>query len=193
MALVSAGMVMTKATSSTSMTSTSGVMLISLRTSLSSEVDTAMASAPVADDDGLQAVHFLRAPLGAQHGVLREIQEVIGEIIEICGDGFHAAHEEVEGQHRGNRHGDADARGHERLTDRPCHDVDGRIAEAADVLHRRHDSPHRAEEADERRGAADARKHSKAAFERAAFAQHLLAKISLQQFVTVECMLVAAA
>ena len=42
MALVSAGIVMTNATSSTSMTSTSGVMLISLSTSLSSEVETAI-------------------------------------------------------------------------------------------------------------------------------------------------------
>ncbi len=47
MALVSAGIVMTNATSSTSMTSTSGVMLISLSTSLSSEVETAISIAPL--------------------------------------------------------------------------------------------------------------------------------------------------
>src|SRR5689334_18811045 len=82
MALVSAGIVITNATSSTSITSTSGVMLISLSTSVSSEVDTAMSVAPL-DADRLQAVNFLRTPVGAQHRVLRKVEEVVGEVVEI--------------------------------------------------------------------------------------------------------------
>src|SRR3982751_1761965 len=84
MALVSAGMVMTKATSSTSMTSTSGVMLISLSTSESSDVETAISIAPL-DADRLQSMDFLRATVDTQYRVLREIEEIIGEVVEIGG------------------------------------------------------------------------------------------------------------
>src|SRR5690349_23214266 len=148
MAFVSAGMVMTNATSSTSITSTSGVMLISLSTSVSSEVETAISVAPL-DADWLQAVDLLRTPIGAQHRMLREIEEVVGEVVEIRRHRLHAAHEEVEREHRRNRHRDADARGDERLADGAGDDVDRRVADATDVLHRGHDSPHGAEQPDE--------------------------------------------
>src|SRR6185295_280331 len=92
MALVSAGIVMTNATSSTSITSTSGVMLISLSTSLSSEVETAISVAPL-DADRLQAVNFLRAAIGSQHRVLRKIQEIVGEVVVIGRHRLHATHE----------------------------------------------------------------------------------------------------
>src|SRR6187399_1995881 len=116
MAFVNAGIVMTKATSSTSITSTSGVMLISLSTSVSSEVETAISVAPL-DAHGLQTMDFLRATVDAQDRVLRKIEEVVGEVVEIRRHRLHAAHEEVERQHRRNRHRDADARGDERLAD----------------------------------------------------------------------------
>src|SRR6187455_2616041 len=92
MALVSAGIVITNATSSTNMTSTSGVMLISLSTSVSSLVETAISVAPL-DADRLQTMHFLRAPIGAQHRMLREVEEVVGEVVEIGRHRFHATHE----------------------------------------------------------------------------------------------------
>src|SRR5690349_22790755 len=135
MAFVSAGIVMTNATSSTNMTSTSGVMLISLSTSVSSEVETAISVAPL-DTHRLQTMDFLRATVDAQYRVLREIEEVVGEVVEIRRHRLHAAHEKVEREHRRNRHRDADARGDERLADGAGDDVDGRIADAADVLHR---------------------------------------------------------
>src|SRR5215510_14292589 len=161
MALVSAGMVITNATSSTSMTSTSGVMLISLSTSESSDVETAMIFSLAlvllrADNHGLQPVWFVRAvrrvwPAIAGHPdfqrrVLREVQEVVGEIVVVRAHRFHASHEVVVGQHRRNRHRDADAGGDQRLADGAGHHVDRRVADAADVLHRRHDSPHGAEQ-----------------------------------------------
>src|SRR5690242_6851288 len=123
MALVSAGIVITNATSSTSITSTSGVMLISLSTSVSSEVETAISVAPL-DADWLQAVDLLRTPIGAQHRMLRKIQEVVGEVVEIRRHRLHAAHEEVEGEHGGNGHRNADAGGDERFSDRARDYVD---------------------------------------------------------------------
>src|SRR5690348_7695504 len=98
-ALVSAGIVITNATSNTSMTSTSGVMLISLSTSVSSAVEMAMGS------DRLQPL--LGPPFDAQHGVLREVEEVVREIIEVGAGALHAAHEEIECEHGGDRDRDS--------------------------------------------------------------------------------------
>src|SRR5690349_3818237 len=168
MAFVSAGIVMTNATSSTSMTSTSGVMLISLSTSVSSEVETAISIAPL-DTDRLQAVDFLRAPIGAQHGMLCEVQEVVGEVVEVRGDRLHSTHEEVESEHRGNGDRDADARGDQRFADGARDHVDGGVADAADVLHRGHDSPDRPEQTHEWRCAADAGEYRETTFQGAPF------------------------
>ena len=119
---------MTNATSSTSMTSTSGVMLISLKhvavfgcgnghglapRTLSS--GSRRRPRPAAGGDALPAGAARRAGR-----VLREVQEVVGEVIEIRGHRLHAAHEVVERQHRRNGDRDADAGGEQRFTDGPA-------------------------------------------------------------------------
>src|SRR3954470_24560373 len=131
------GTVMMNTISSTSMTSTSGVMLISFITSpVSSCVPKAMACS-----SGLLQLHDLalaRADARAGH---EEGMQVMGETIELVQHALVAAHQCVVAQHRGDRDRQAQRRHDQRLADRARHLVDGGLPRGADRHQRVVDAP----------------------------------------------------
>src|SRR5450432_3072937 len=140
--VVTTGMVIRKMISSTSITSTSGVVLMVDTTSSSSDDEPtfiAMASGP----DGL----LLRAQ---QHGV-----QVGAEAAHALHRRLVATDDPVVTQHR--RHGDREAEGghDERLAHRSRDLVDRCLAGNADGGQGVIDAPHRPEQSHERRGGAD--------------------------------------
>src|SRR4051812_32492527 len=140
------GTVMMKMMSSTSMTSTSGVMLISFITSsVSSCVPKAMAlsSALLHRDD-------VRCPARGHPRARHEVGvQVVREAVEPHDHRLVAAHQRVVAQHGRNGDGEAE-RGHDqRLTDRTRDLVDRGLARGADGHQRVVNAPHRAEQADE--------------------------------------------
>src|SRR5688572_8834731 len=135
-AWVSSGAVMMKMTSSTSITSMSGIMLISA----------IGAWAPLLlNPPNAISGRFPDLGAGRQHGV-----QVVSERIQAREHDAVGAHEGVVGEHRGNRNREAERRHDERLAYRTGHLVEGALAGKADVHERVVDAPHGAEQADER-------------------------------------------
>src|SRR3989442_9564208 len=132
---ITTGMVMRKMISSTSITSTSGVVLICEFRSSSSACPTVIAMSD----------RLVRSVAAAEqrhlHGAAEAPHVLHRDAV--------TPHEPVVSQHRGHRDGEAE-RGHdERLADRAGHLVDRGLAGDADRGQRVIDAPDRAEEADE--------------------------------------------
>src|SRR5882672_354736 len=135
------GMVIRKMMSSTSITSTSGVVLICEFRSSSSAWPTCIA----------MSERLVRSVAAAEQRHLHSAAEAAHLF---HGDAV-AAHQPVVAEDRGNRDGEAQ-RGHdERFAHRSCDLVDRRLPGDADRRERMVDAPDRAEQADERRGGAD--------------------------------------
>src|SRR3954470_19063851 len=132
------GMVIRKMISSTSITSTSGVVLIWEFRSSSSACPTCIA----------MSERLVRGVTAAEERHLHRA----GEAPHVLHRHAVSAHEPVVAEHR--RHGDGKAEGgHDHpLADWPCHFVDRGLPGDADRGERMVDAPHRAEETDERRG-----------------------------------------
>src|SRR6267143_6293881 len=142
------GIVMRKMMSSTSITSTSGVVLICELRSSSSACPTCIA---------ISGHLVLRVAAAEQ----RHLQAA-AEAAHLLHRNAIAPHEPVVAEHRRHRHCQAE-RGHdERLADGAGHLVDRRLAGDADRGERMVDAPHRAEQADERRGGPHRRKKREA-------------------------------
>src|SRR6267142_2293432 len=134
-------MVIRKMMSSTSITSTSGVVLICEFRSSSSAWPTCIA----------MSERLVRSVAAAEQRHLHRAAEAAHLL---HGDAV-AAHQPVVAEDRGNRDGEAQ-RGHdERFAHRSCDLVDRRLPGDADRRERMVDAPDRAEQADERRGGAD--------------------------------------
>src|SRR3954452_15534068 len=88
-----------------------------------------------------------------------EREEIVRERIELREYEAIAAHREVVGEHRGNRDRETERRHDERFTDQTCDLVERALAAHADRTQRVVDAPDRAEESEERRGAADRREN----------------------------------
>src|SRR5690349_15078928 len=154
-ALVSSGAVTMNTTSSTSITSTSGVTLISLSTSSVSCVEKAISG---------RLLHFLHIALGcrlvrrrvdqhAERTLLRQAVEVVGEVIQVRRRQFQTTQKIVVIQHRRHRDGDPHAGGDQCRANRSGDRFKARRTRRADAFQRFHDSPYRAEQTNERRGA----------------------------------------
>src|SRR4030095_3008648 len=139
--VVTTGIVIRKMISSTSITSTSGVVLIADTTSSSSAWPTfiAMASRPRCD---LRARQQHRVQLGAEAAHLLHHRLV-------------AADERVVAEHRGHRHGKTEGRHDQRFTHRTRDLVNRGLARDADCCPRVIDPPHGAAESHERGRRAD--------------------------------------
>src|SRR4029077_2014575 len=127
------GAVTMKMMSSTSMTSTSGVTLMS-------EIAPPSLGAP-------NAMLFLqKMPLG-------DVEELGAEVIHLCRQHAKLAGETVVHHHGRDGSSQTDGRGNERLRDAGCDGLDARRRRGREPHERRHDAPHGAEEPDERGGA----------------------------------------
>src|SRR4051812_32315276 len=139
--VVTTGTVIRKMISSTSITSTRGVVLIVETTSSSSAWPTFIAMA---------------SDLGRVLGRAQEHRMQVGrEAAHHFHGGLVATNEPVVAKYRGYRHGKADGRHDQRLAHRTGHLVDGRLARDADGREGVIDAPDRSEESDERRGRTD--------------------------------------
>src|SRR5687768_13138259 len=146
------GIVIRKMMSSTSITSTRGVVLMAAITScswFSTSWPTVMAITGLLAGGGD----------GARGGLLRvaaheDHVQVRREGAQVLHRNLVAAHEPVVAEHRGNRDREADGRHDQRLAHRARDLVDRGLAGDADGRQRVIDAPHRAEEADEGRGGA---------------------------------------
>src|SRR5512137_2430333 len=141
--VVTTGIVIRKMISSTSMTSTSGVVLI---------VETTSSSSPLSEPTLMLMALRLGAVVlrrGEQHGV-----QVGAEAADVLHRRLVAADEPVVAQHRGHRDGETDGGHDQRFADRTGDLVDRRLAGDADRRQRVVDAPHRAEQPDERGGGA---------------------------------------
>src|ERR1700712_2586175 len=148
------GIVIRKMISSTSITSTSGVVLM---------VDTAWSSPPEAGRfiamsgrHGRAAAHAgtaVRAGARSRRGTRTQQHRVqlAREVAHPVQRGAVAAQEEVVAQHRGHRDRQAQRRHDQRLAHRSRHLVDGGLPRQADGGQRVVDTPDRTEQADERR------------------------------------------
>src|SRR5436190_8729392 len=178
-AWVSSGAVTMKITSSTSTTSINGTMLISaigwLAFLLRSKLPKAMAvSSGLLDGAQCHAAGAQRAALqGAAHR--QEGQQLEGEGVELGVEHAVGTGQPVVAHHRRQRDGEADAGHDQRLADWPRDLVEHARAGHADGDQRVINAPHRAEQADERRGGADGGKHGEAVLERGGLlVEHLL-------------------
>src|SRR3990167_5116187 len=148
------GTVMMKMISSTSITSTSGVMLISFITSsVSSWVPKAMVFLAL-EVNSLNLCFFHRHDIGraaaVDPGTRHKVGvQIMGEAVEFLQHTLVAAHQRVVAQHRRNRHCQAERRHDQRLTHRAGHLVDGCLARRAYAQQRVVNAPDRAEQADE--------------------------------------------
>ncbi len=77
---------------------------------------------------------------------------------------FNPAQKKVICQHRRYGDGDTDCGGDQRIADRTSHYIQAGRAASSNLMHRMHDAQHRAEQADERRSAADTGEQGQAAF-----------------------------
>src|SRR5262245_57970159 len=133
------GAVSMKISSRTSTTSTSGTILISARL-----VPTRRAS----DDSVLNAIFRRASRLG--NGPAQDVQEIHREALHLDGPVLHAVDEVVVADDR--RNGGAETRGgrDQRLGDSRRDDGEACRSLGPDPVERRHDAPHRAEQANER-------------------------------------------
>src|SRR5690606_29999224 len=168
---LSRGAVMMKITSSTSITSINGTMLISdmvVPGPLESKLPNAMSGSPVAGQADGPAVALVAAVghllAGGQEG-----EQVVRKSVELRQIDPVDAHEGVVGQHGGN--GDRQAQpGHDqRLAHRAGDAVDGDAIGHADAQQGVVHPPHRAEQAHERRGRPHGRQHRQAVFQASGF------------------------
>src|SRR5512140_1302010 len=147
--VVTTGMVIRKMISSTSITSTRGVVLMVEMTSSSSPPD-----GPTAIDmksSGTAGRRLRGLPGRAQdHGV-----EFLAELAHLVHHGLVAPGQPVVAQHRGNRYRQPDRRHDERLAPRARDLVDRSLAGNADRRERVVDAPYGANEADEWRSRSD--------------------------------------
>src|SRR4051794_31045392 len=138
---VTTGIVIRKMISRTSITSTSGVVLMAETTSSSSPSEPTFI-----------AIACFRSARCLDGSETRPHQDAV-EIGAEATHGFHrdlvAAHQPVVAEHRGHRDREADRRHDERLADRARDLVDRRLAGDADRRQRVVDAPDRAEQADE--------------------------------------------
>src|SRR5260221_9097314 len=156
--LVMIGMVIRKMISSTSMTSTSGVVLMSdmMPCSSSSELWTFidMVNSPVAQ---LRALPTLlasgRAAAGVDPCAAHQVGvQIAGEIAQAVLQALVPAQQPVVAQHRAHRHEQADGRHDQRLADRAGDLVDARLAGDTDGDQRVENAHDGAKQADEGRG-----------------------------------------
>ena len=146
--------------SSTSITSTSGVVLIAETTSSSSPPEPTLIAMAA---PRLQRCGRDCADAGAhQHAV-----QVGAEAAHRLHRHLVAPHQPVVAEHRRHRDGQAERRHDQRLADRAGDLVDRRLAGDADRRQRVVDAPDRAEQADERRRRADRRQEREAVLEAA--------------------------
>src|SRR5437899_3323771 len=137
------GAVSMKISSRTSTTSTSGMMLISARF-------VPIRRAPCGSSN-LNAIFGDASHLGG--GAAQEVEEVHREAFHLDGPVLHAVDEVVVSDDGRDRGAEPSGRRDQRLGDARRDHGEARRALSADPVKRRHDAPHRAEEADERRGA----------------------------------------
>src|SRR5688572_33217864 len=136
------GAVSMKISRSTSTTSTRGMMLISA-------IGVPSRRSP-SDAPGLNAIFGRSRQLADR--TAEDVQEVQHEPVHLGRPVPHAIDEEVVADDRGDGGGETGGGGDQRLRDAGRHDREAGRALAADPLEGRHDAPHGAEEADERRG-----------------------------------------
>src|SRR5262245_62630711 len=179
-ACVSRGAVTMKITSSTRATSINGTMLISAigwEEDLRSKLPNAMVPAPRLVVHGRERHAARPAAAGGLQGAAhrQEGQELEGEGVELGGQHAVGARQPVVAHDRRQGDGEADARHDQRLADRTCDLVEHARARHADGDQRVVDAPHRAEQADERRGGADGGQDGEAVLERRGLlVEHLL-------------------
>src|SRR5262245_41161858 len=143
------GAVSMKIRSRTSVTSTSGMMLISARV------------APMRWPPLSGSCELTVKAIGSGHpgwGGLgqrpaEQVPELEREAVHLHGPALHAVDEDVVRDDGGDRRAEAGGRCDERLRDARRDHGEVRRALGADALKGRHDAPHRPEQADERRGA----------------------------------------
>src|SRR5690606_18568756 len=100
---------------------------------------------------------FTRACNGSFDAVSqRDADEQVREVIEVGALELQLPNEEVETQQGGDGDGNANAGSNQRVADGAGDDIEARRTGAANALERMHDAPHRAKQADERRGGSDA-------------------------------------
>src|SRR3954463_8397183 len=133
------GAVTMKMMSKTSMTSTSGVTLMSV---------IARRPDPVSPPEKANSCRLL------EDVALDDVEEVGGEVAHLVLEDADPRVECVVSDQRGHRRKESDRGGDEGLTDRPSHGGEVGVSRLVDVAERPHDPPHRPEEADEgcRRG-----------------------------------------
>src|SRR5512137_1231566 len=131
------GAVTMKMMSRTSITSTSGVTLISERV-WRPELDVERAKALVRGS--------------AEEVSLHDVEEVVREVRHLAVQHPDLGDEVVVGDHRGDGGEEAEGRGDERLGDGLRHRGEVGVAHLVDVVEGPHDAPYRPEEADEGRG-----------------------------------------
>src|SRR5215831_3571451 len=156
---------MMKMTRSTSITSISGIILISAigasaplrRNPPNAMSDSLSLRDSLPERQHRTAIADVRA--GAQHG-----KEIVRKTVE-CGERDAVrAHECVVGQHRGDRDHQSEGGHDERLADGPRDLVERALAAHPDIDERVIDRPYGAEQSDEGCGAPDRSEHCKARF-----------------------------
>src|SRR5262245_41174447 len=135
MPVVIIGALTMKMINSTSITSTSGVTLISLRGPLPPPPLNAIGSP-------------------SEEVAPNDVEQVAREAVHLARQHVDATHEVVVGHDRRDRRGQPDRGRDQRLGDTGCDDVQAGVLLCADAHERIHDAPDRAEQPDERRGRA---------------------------------------
>src|SRR5882724_2092841 len=133
--------------------------------------------------------HRTHVALDTERGTLRQVQEVVREVLISTQRRLQTTQEEVVGQHGRDGYRDTDSGGNQRFTDGARHDIDRGVAVPTDVVHRTHDSPDRPEQTDEGRGAADTGQYREPCIQRASFPLEVLSEVALQLFVTIPTVL----
>src|SRR6266702_1703203 len=123
--------------------------------------------------------HRTHVALDTERGALRQVQEVVREVLIPTQCRLQTTQEEVVGEHGRDGYRDADSGGDQRFTNGARHDIDRGVAVLTDVWHRTHDSPDRPEQTDEGRGAADTGQYRQTGIQRASFPLELLSEVAL--------------
>src|SRR5688572_5151539 len=155
----SIGAVTMKMISSTSITSTSGITLIS-----ASVVETRRPRPRGAPPLGIGRT------FGIPQRLLREVpfgdvQKFQGEVVQVRGVPLYLGREVVVGEHRRDRREESGSSRNQRIGDARADGRQVRRAGESDALERNQDAPDRAEQADERRGARNRREKRDALLE----------------------------